>query len=220
MADLAPSAARHAPKTQIEACAWVFHRDRLLIGHIASLDKDERALLQLHDRQGVATGAPLEQSREEMARWSRVRKPIFPVPQACTNLADVMLPDSDYGMCDAHLERVLATPRLLDAQAYSAFHGSKGYCRGQSVAMADLVDGLNAKYGQDVTDNPFALPLEDYLALTVRPRGSALAFLCDDYPLDLAVEDWMHAQARLQAIETALPVVAGVREMVRDRAYG
>lgn len=213
------NAAIAGPRTAIEAQAWIFHAGRLLIGRVEATDKQGRALMTLYSRNGFEEGA-LTATSAELQHWRRVRKPIFPVPQACTNLADVMLPDSDYGMCDAHLERVLATPRLLDAQAYSAFHGSKGYCRGQSVAMADLVDGLNAKYGQDVMGNPFALPLEDYLALTVRPRGSALVLLCDDYPLDLAVEDWVHAQAHLQAIEIALPVVAGAREMVRDRVYG
>ena len=218
-AALAPFVAGHAARTQIETCAWVFHRDRLLIGHIESVDVNSRALLQLRDRNGVATGA-LEQSCEEMAYWSRVRKPIFPVPLACTNLSDVMLPDHDYGMCDAHFERILGVHRLLDAQAYLRFHASRGYSMSESVALSDLADAPDAKYGLDVKANPFAMTLEDHLLLNVRPRGTALALLTPEYPLDQAVRAWVHAQASVQRPAHDRQAATRVRDFVRDRSYG
>jgi len=210
------SCAAGRAREALEMGAWAFLPDRLLIGHVTSIDMDGRVLVQLHNRLGVAQDELLL-SHKGMERWKRVRKPVFPVADVCTNLADVMLPDYDYRMCDAQWARVLAVPRLLDAKAYSQFHAGMGYRDGVSVAMSDLADEMRERFGGDVLRNPFALPLEDYLLLTVRPRNSALAFLCDDYPLDLAVEDWVHAQADVQA--SVCPEQVTQRDVVRDRSY-
>lgn len=81
----------------------------------------------------------------------------------------------------------------MNALQYLHWHESEGYINGMSVRARRESAERAAKYGKsrlgDVPDDE--LSLKDYCAAHVRPRGVGRLIAAREYPLSVAVEDWI-----------------------------
>jgi hypothetical protein len=81
----------------------------------------------------------------------------------------------------------------MNAAAYAKWHASEGYSDGISNRARSESVRRAARYGYcrlgDVPE--LLLSLKDYCAMRVRPSGVSQFIACREYPLQVAVEDWV-----------------------------
>lgn len=179
--------------TTMSPACWAYCLLRGQFGQVVEADGEGAFVVRLATRQGIAADAPTVNVPASFRHdWCRIRKPVLPIPLACRDIDDWLIRDFDFGPSQPNVDALYKLTRLWDLDEFSAFYQSQGMDGGVSVALREQMLAVRCPAGSSHMTRLalLALPLEQFLSVTVRPRGVDSRHSLAPYPLSEAMEDW------------------------------